>query len=189
VAVARHLEAPVEYLRASPRDPKNEDAFRLINPNVLVPVLVEAHQTLWETDAIACRLAMLMASDFWLTGNQAPQFQMWISWATHHFTRAASVFYWEYSIKPSLGLGAPDGGALARATDDFHRYATVLDDFLSTGTWLLGNQVSYADFRVATALPFAAASKLPLENYAHIRRWHERLCQLPAWTDPFDGLA
>jgi glutathione S-transferase len=37
VAVARHLEMPIELVRASHRDPKNEDAFGRINPNALVP--------------------------------------------------------------------------------------------------------------------------------------------------------
>jgi glutathione S-transferase len=57
VAVARHLKSPVEFIRASPRDPRNEDSFRPINPNTLVPVLVEGDKSLWETDAIACRLS------------------------------------------------------------------------------------------------------------------------------------
>lgn len=150
VAVARYLEAPVEFVRASPREAKNEDAFRRINPNALVPVLVEENRSLWETDAIACRLAMLADSDFWLTGNLAPEFQMWVSWSTHHFTRTASVFYWEYVIKPMIGLGSASESAIEEATADFHRFAGVLDDALSGRTWLVGDNPSYADFRVAT---------------------------------------
>ncbi|HEX5209887.1 MAG TPA: glutathione S-transferase family protein [Steroidobacteraceae bacterium] len=188
VAVARHLEAPVEFVRASPRSPKNEPAFRAINPNTLVPVLVEADRTLWETDAIACRLSALAGSDFWPGGEHAPEVQMWLSWGAHHFTRAASVFYWENVIKPMLGLGAPDGDALREGADEFHRFATVLEDALSTRDWLVGKRLSYADFRVATALPFAEAAMLPLQRYVHIRAWHERLWQLPAWRDPFAGL-
>jgi glutathione S-transferase len=189
VAVARYLEVPVEFVRASPRDPKNEDAFRHINPNALVPVLVEGNRTLWETDAIACRLAMLASSDFWLAGDQAPEFQMWVSWSTHHFTRAASVFYWEYIIKPKLGLGSASESAIREATGEFHRYAAVLDNALSERTWLVGEMPSYADFRVATALPFAEESKLPWQGYGNIRKWHDRLWQLPAWSNPFNGLA
>ena len=188
VAVARHLEAPVEFVRASPRSPKNEPAFRAINPNTLVPVLVEAGRTLWETDAIACRLSALAGTDFWPGGEHAPEVQMWLSWSAHHFTRAAGVFYWENVIKPMLGLGAPDGDALREGADEFHRFAGVLEDALSTRTWLVGGRLSYADFRVATALPFAEAAMLPLQRYVHIRQWHDRLWQLPAWRDPFAGL-
>ena len=189
VAVARYLEAPTEFIRASPRAPANEEAFRRINPNTLVPVLVEKDRTLWETDAIACRLAMLAGSDFWVTGADAPEFQMWLSWSTQHFTRAASVFYWEYVIKPMLGDLSVDNEALREGARDFHRYAAVLEEVLSERTWLINNGLSYADFRVATALPFAEASNLPVQEYPHIRRWHEQLCQLSAWRNPFDGLA
>ena len=33
VAVARHLQSPVEYVLASPRHPDHEEAFRMVNPN------------------------------------------------------------------------------------------------------------------------------------------------------------
>jgi glutathione S-transferase len=188
VAVARHLEAPVDFIRASPRDPRHEDAFRAINPNTLVPVLVDGPRTIWETDAIACRLAMLRDPEFWPTGDLAPELQMWVSWSTHHFTRAASVFYWEFVIKPLLGEPEVSAAAISEATGDFHRYAKVLEDTLATRSWLVGNRLSYADFRVATALPFAAASKLPVDGYPRILEWHGRLCRLPAWSNPFEGL-
>ena len=55
VAVARYLQSPLEYVRASPRHPDQIEGFRLINPNALVPVLADGANTLWETDAIACR--------------------------------------------------------------------------------------------------------------------------------------
>lgn len=188
VAVARHLRAPVEFIPASPRNPNSEDAFRAINPNTLVPVLVEPHGTLWETDAIACRLSMVAEPDFWPMGDCAPELQMWLSWSAHHFTRSASVFYWEHVIKPRLGLGAADDDVVSRGAGEFHRFAAILEDVLSRRTWLVDDRLTYADFRVATALPFAEAAKLPLQGYAKIRDWHERLCQLPAWGRPFEGL-
>ena len=189
VAVARHLHSPVEFIEASPRDPANEDAFRRINPNALVPVLVEGQRTLWETDAIACRLSMLARSDFWISGESAPEFQMWLSWSAQHFTRAASFYYWEYAIKPRLGFSPASPGEIEEASTEFHRFAGVLDDFLADRTWLVENRLSFADFRVATPLPFAKVSKLPVEGYPHILAWHERLLRIAAWNDPFGGLA
>jgi glutathione S-transferase len=188
VAVARHLQSPIEFIYASPRDPANEAAFRLINPNALVPVLVEGRTTLWETDAIACRLSGLAESDFWVTGERLPEFQMWLSWSAHHFTRAASYFYWENAVKPRLGLPPASSAENEEATGEFHRFAAVLEEFLCSRSWLVGDRMSFADFRVATALPFANASKLPVEGYPRIMAWHERLCRLSAWQNPFDGL-
>ena len=189
VAVARHLRSPVEFICASPRDPANEDSFRCINPNTLVPVLVEEHATLWETDAIACRLSTLAGSDFWVSDEKAAEFQMWLSWSAHHFTRAAGFFYWEYAMKPLFGFPPASSAEVDNASAEFHRYAAVLEEFLTNRTWLVGNRLSYADFRVATALPFANSSKLPVEGYPHILVWHERLRRMAAWEDPFEGLA
>lgn len=188
VAVARHLEAPIEYVRASPRAPGNAAAFAPINPNALVPVLVEDGAGLWETDAIACRLAMLRQPSFWPQGDAAPRLQQWISWSNNHFIRAASVFYWEYVIKPSFDASGVDEGAIAEASGDFHRYARVLDDALADREWLVGDALSYADFRAATALPFAEAARMPVADYRNIQRWHAALWALPAWRDPFEGL-
>jgi glutathione S-transferase len=189
VAVARYLQSPVEFIHASPRDPANEAAFRSINPNTLVPVLVEERSTLWETDAIACRLSMLAGSDFWVSGQKTAELQMWLSWSAHHFTRAASFFYWEYAMKPGFSLPPASTSEVDEATAEFHRFAAVLEQFLADRTWLINDQLSFADFRVATPLPFANASKLPVENYPRILAWHERLCRIPAWKDPFQGLS
>jgi glutathione S-transferase len=189
VAVARYLEAPVAFVGVSQHDPRSERALRAINPStLLLPVLVEEHRTLSETDAIACRLSCLAKSDFWPTGDLAAELQRWLSWSTRHFTRAASTFYFEFVIKPARGNDSVDDDAIAAAAGDFHRFACVLDEVLASRRWLVDNRLTYADFRVATALPFAASARLPVRGYPHILRWHERLCRLSAWSKPFEGL-
>jgi glutathione S-transferase len=189
VAVARHLRSPVEYVRASPRHPDHEAAFRSVNPNGLVPVLVEAERTMWETDAIACRLSALASSDFWRTGDQQPEMIKWISWGTHHLTSAASVLYWHRVIVPTFSDEVPPPEVLEEALGDFRRHMAVLDAYLEGRTWLVGDHVSYADFRVATSLPFAEGAGLPLGEFPNARRWHDQLLAIDAWRAPFDGLS
>ena len=56
----------------------------------------------------------------------------------------------------------PDPIVVAKSTVDFREYAAVLDGALEGRTWLLdGDRPSYADFRVATPLPFAAGADMP----------------------------
>ncbi len=188
VAVARHLRSPVEFIRASPRHPANIEAFRAINPNALVPVLVEGERRLWETDAIACRLSAVAGSDFWRTGDEAPEMILWISWATHHLNSAASLLYFERLIRPLFDDAVAPAAVLEEAERDFRTHAAVLDAALEGRTWLLGDRMSYADFRVATALPFAAGAGLPVAEFANVARWHDQLLALEAWRDPFGGL-
>lgn len=188
VAVARHLASPVDYIWSEPRHPEKEGAFRPINPNTLVPVLVENGKSLWETDAIACRLSQLSGTGFFADGDLLPETLRWISWGTHHLTRAADAFYFERLIAPRyLGRG-PNLALLEGAEQDFHRFAPVLDDYLSGRTWLIDGRMTYADFRVATAMPFAQAADIPVGRYRNILNWHERLNVVDAWREPFSGL-
>jgi glutathione S-transferase len=188
VAVARYLGSPVQYIRASPRSPQQEDAFRSINPNTLVPVLVEEDRTFWETDAIACRLSALAGSDFWRTDEQQVDMIKWISWGTHHLTNAASVLYWHRIIVPTFSDEVAEPKVLDNALNDFRRFAAILDTHLGGRTWLVGDHISYADFRVATSLPFAAGAGLPLDEFPQVRRWNEQLLAIDAWRAPFAGL-
>ncbi len=188
VAVARHLNSPVEFIRVSPRDPRQEDAFRVINPNTLVPVLVEGAKPLWETDAIACRLSMIAGSDFWPTGDSLPETVKWLSWSKHHLTAAGDAYYFENIIKPKyLGL-PPDPRVIEGVEGDFHRYARVLDDILATRRWLIEDRLTYADFRAATIMPFAKDAKMPVEDYKNVLAWADRLNEVDAWRAPFVGL-
>src|SRR5262245_42745509 len=188
VAVAKHLKSPVTFIPAAPRVPQNEDAFRPINPNTLVPVLVENGASLWECDAIACRLAMLARSDFWPTDERLPDLIRWVSWSAHHFTRAGGVFYFEHIVRPKIFTRPPNEPALAAAAMNLQRFAPILDEALGSRAWLVADKLSYADFRVACVLPFAEDAKLPIRQYRNIMRWHDRLNELDAWRTPFDGL-
>lgn len=189
VAVARYLGSPVQFIRARPFHPAHMEAFRKINPNTRVPVLVEEKRTLWETDAIACRLSELAGSDFWRTGAETADMIMWISWGTHHLTRAADPVYFERVVRPQFSERVMDPSELEEPLREFRQHAAILDAYLADREWLVGGRISYADFRVATSLPFAARAGLPLDEFPSVKRWHERLWALSAWSAPFEGLA
>lgn len=188
VAVARHLQAPVQLIHAAPLDPAQLEKFRALNPNLRVPILVENGESLWETDAIACRLSQLMGSEFWRTGSALPEMIRWLSWGKSNFVAACDKVHFERMTKQRYGLGPLREDVVAEGLAEFAVAAALLDQVLSGREWLVGNSVSYADFRVATVLPFAAQAGLPLARYPHVAAWHSRLLQLDAWRDPFAGL-
>jgi glutathione S-transferase len=189
VAVAKHLGSNVEYVRANPRAPGEEAAFQSINPNGFVPVLVEADRTFWETDAIACRLSALAGSHFWRTGDQQPEMIKWISWSTHHLTKAADVLYWWNVILPTFSTERPAPSVIEDAIRNFRHFAAILDRALTGRKWLVGDIVSYADFRAATWLPFAEKAELPSGEFPQVARWHDQLLEIDAWRAPFAGLS
>jgi glutathione S-transferase len=191
VATARYLNSPVEFVLASPRHPDHEAAFHPINPNTLVPVLVEeGRPNLWEADAIACRLAMVAGSDFWPTdARRLPELIRWLSWSAHHLNAAAGVFYFEHIVRPRILTRGSDEAALEDAAESLRRLLPILDAALEDREWLLGEQPSYADFRTGAYLPFTEGARLPFGQYAQIAGWHDRLSRIDGWREPFEGLA
>ncbi|MDP3526755.1 MAG: glutathione S-transferase family protein [Hoeflea sp.] len=188
VAVARHLDIPVEFEFAAPFAPGQSERFLKLNPNLSIPILEEAGGTLWEADAIACRLSRAMGSDFWRIGDDEPDMIRWISWGKSNFVHACDMVHFERGTKQRYGMGPVDPDKIAEGLEMFHRSASILDDHLATREWLTGGKPSYADFRMATFLPYNDIAGLPLSGFEAVTRWSARLDALQAWRQPFEGL-
>ncbi len=188
-AVAKHLALPVEFIyvelgKGAHRTP----AFRAMNPNAKVPVLVDGGTTLWESNAIMCHLADKAGSDLWPHDARQVEVMRWLMWDATEFAPQASTFYFEYIIKPRFSMGEPDPAEIRKATEGFMRYAAVLEGHLRGRSYLVGESLSVADFAVAITLPYAQQARLPLEGFPEIRRWHTGLNALEAWREPFPTL-
>ena len=185
-AVARYLDSPVEFVAVDLKAGEHRSpAFLAINPGARVPVLSEGGKSLWESNAIMMRLALLAGSDLWPQGVAQSDVLRWLSWDSEHFKPHAGAFYFEHIIRPAIGLGDPDPAALAAATPPFLASAKILDDHLSGRQFLLDDPLTIADFALAVTLPFAEQSAMPLDGFPSIRDWHARLEALPAWRAPF----
>ncbi len=188
VAVARYLDVPVEFEYAAPRAPGQAERYRPLNPNLLVPILVDGDRSLWETDAIACRLSRYMHSEFWRTGDDEPEMIRWVSWAKSNFMHACDMVHFERGTKQRYALGPIEPLQVDEGLRMFHSSAVILEAELAGRAWLLGDAVSYADFRMAALLPFNDVAGLPLAEFPAIARWYARLEAIDAWSDPFEGI-
>lgn len=188
VAVARTLKAKVEFEFASPMAPGAAARYRLLNPNLSLPILAGSGNSLWEADAIACRLSRDARSDFWRTGDDEPEMIRWLSWGKENFVRACDTVHFERGTKQRYGLGPIDQEKIEEGLGQFHMAAAILDAELVDRQWLVGMSLSYADFRMATFLPFNDVAGLPLDDYPSVARWYRQLEEIDAWRDPFKGL-
>ncbi|HEV7309655.1 glutathione S-transferase family protein [Ensifer sp.] len=188
VAVARHLRSDVTFEYASPQSSSEKARFRPLNPNLLVPILERPGRALWEADAIACYLSRQAGSNFWRTDDDEPEMIRWISWGKENFVRAADIVHWERGTKLRYGIGACDEAMVEEGMRAFRDAARLLEAELSGRAWLVGDAVSYADFRMATFLPYNDAARLPIADYPALKRWAEQLEGINAWRDPFEGL-
>lgn len=188
VAVARHLGVDVEFEFAAPFAPGQAERYRPLNPTLFLPILVFPGGSLWETDAIACRLSREAASPFWRTGDAEPRMIQWLSWGKENFVRACEMVQYERGTRLRYAQGPTDPAKVEEGLRGFAVGAALLDAELSRREWLLEDGLSYADFRMATFLPCNDAARLPLHEYPALSRWYGQLEALEAWRDPFRGL-
>ena len=188
VAVARHLKADVTFEFAAPFAPGQAERYRPLNPNLSIPILAWPGGSLWEADAIACRLSRAAHSDFWRTGEDEPDMIRWLSWGKENFMRACDMVHFERGTKQRYGIGPIDAEKVAEGLREFHKAAAILEAELAGRQWLVGTSLSHADFRMATFLPFNDVACLPLGDYPALISWYRRLEAIDAWRDPFEGL-
>ncbi|SDR31218.1 glutathione S-transferase [Paraburkholderia fungorum] len=186
-ALAGYLGLPIEYVFVDLG--KGEQArpdYLAINPNGKAPCLVDGERSLWEADAILCHLAQRTESGLWpRNAHQQIDVVRWMSWNSQHLLRHGGSLYFEYIIKPWAGMGAPDEAKVAEAQGFYRKHAAVLDQHLKGRKWLLGDEMSVADFSVGITLPYAKDAAMPVGEFAEVLRWHDQLNSLDAWRNPF----
>ena len=187
-ASARYMGAKVSMVFGAPRAPGQEPVFRQLNPNLLLPILEDSQRTYWECDAVVCRLAMQIGSDFWPTDARLPDLIRWISWGKENFVRGCDMVHFELGTKRRYGLGPTDAKAVKGGTEIFHDAAALLDEVLQERDWLIGDGPTFADFRMATFLPFNDIMMLPVSRFSALDAWNARLEAISSWNDPFAGV-
>ena len=185
-AVAKFLGLPVEYVFIDlKKGEQTAPAYLSINPNGKVPCLVDGDKSIWEADAIICHLAQRADSRLWPKDTRQTDVVRWLSWNSHHFYRHGGSLYFEHLIKPQIGLGDPDPSTVAQEQGLFRKFAAVLNQHLQGRQWLVGDDLTIADFSVAVTLPYAKRAAMPLEEFPEVQRWHDQLSAIDAWREPF----
>ena len=159
--------------------------FFALNPNGMVPVLEDGHFRLSESNAIMQYLADTVAeSSFYPRDAQCrADIHHWQFWEQNHFNRATGTIIFENMLKDIFKIGEPDVEKVAAATEEFHKYATLLDTHLQKKNFILGDKLTLADFSVASYSEYFDTAKVPFRKYPNLVAWLERLDAIPAWAD------
>ena len=157
-----------------------------LNPNKKMPTLEDSGFVLWESNAILFYMAAkrpdmgLWPSDL---KDQAHVLR-WLAWESAHWDAESwGMVAYEKASKAVLGLGPPDPAFIARGEQNFDRFAAVLNNSLRGKTWLIGEQLTIADFSIGAFVPSAERMELPIGKFTEILRWYKGLAALPAWRD------
>lgn len=188
-AAAAYLQAPVtlQWVDVGKNEHKAAE-FLALNPNGLLPVLVDGEHVVWESNAILCYLASKTNPDFWPMDVRHVELVRWLSWDAAAFTNYAGSLYFELYVRQRFDLGPPDEAAVDEARARFKACAAILDTHLAGRDWVVGKAPTAADFALGASLPFAELIELPISDYAEIASWSARLSELRGWSRPFAEL-
>ncbi|HEY8278463.1 MAG TPA: glutathione S-transferase family protein [Bdellovibrionota bacterium] len=184
LATAYHLNSPVELMTVQFHSPEMTGPdFMKMNPNGSVPILDDNGFHLWESFAIMQYLADKKGdTDFYpKDARKRADIHRWSAWGMCHFGPACGTIVWENYVKPMFSKDPVDAKALQEGTDDFHKYAKVLDSSLAGKKFVCGDTVTLADFMMGANLMYAAQGKLPWDSYKNIQSWYQRLESVDAW--------
>ncbi len=173
----------IDYFAQDHKKPE----FLEINPNGEIPALVDGDFILWESNAILTYAAERGGPTS--TYPQEPKIRAdihrWHLWEASKWYPGCYVYLAENVVKPLTG-SEPNNAALDAHAPTFHQLAAILETRLAGGPWLCGQNVTLADIAVAAPMHLHRHQKLPLEAYANLRGWMERVEALPCWkrSDP-----
>jgi glutathione S-transferase len=180
-AVARHLgldveEKTVDLFGGETRSP----AYRAISPMGKIPALVDGDLSLFESNAISIHLASKSESPLFPEGPRRSAITSWMFFESAELGPPYLTVARERIVKPMVGAST-DEGAVERAMKPLARATKALNAALEGKTWLLGEELTLADFAVACQTSLALPLKLDLTPYPNVARHLAQLEEIPAW--------
>jgi glutathione S-transferase len=154
-----------------------------LNPNRMVPVLVDGDFVLWESNAI-CRYLCAREGGNALLPSEArararAQVEQWMDWQATELNKA-----WAYAFM-ALVRASPkhaDPAQIAASVDNWNRHVGILDAHLAaTGAWVAGARFTLADIVIGLSLNRWSMTPMARPDYPHVAAYLARLAERPGY--------
>lgn len=168
---------------ATPDRPTTSPEFLRLNPNGLVPVLVDGDFVLRESNTICRYLAARQGrSDLLPTQPQArAEVEQWMDWQATDLNSA-----WRYAFMARVRQHPDyrDAQATLRSIDSWNRLMRILDARLqSTGAYVVGPAFTLADIGLALSAQRWHMTPMDKPVLPAVAAYCERLADRPGWRE------
>jgi glutathione S-transferase len=182
-AVIAALEIPVEMKIVDlGKGDQRKPEYLAINPTGRAPTLVDDDFVLWESNAIMQYLASQRPNSLWPADIRAQaDIARWQCWQLAHWNEGTGRLIFQRVVKPLLKIGEPDAAEIKRGDELFRRDAAVLENALAKRKFVVGSDVTLADYSLAAPLMYVKEAQLPVEGFPNLMAWYARIDALPAW--------
>jgi glutathione S-transferase len=183
-AVIRHLGLDVrivhhDFAGGVLRSPE----FKAINPNAMVPVLVDGSFTLWESNAIMQYLVDKAGDGDLLPRDPQNRADVvrWQFWEQTCFNRAFGALAFEVVAKPKLKLAA-DPVQIDASLQNLARFAPVLERAVEGRQYLVGGKLTIADYSVITFESYRELTPFDWASFPAINAYFDRVRASKPWA-------
>jgi glutathione S-transferase len=156
--------------------------FLALNPNGLVPVIVDRGTAIWESQAIVRYLAAQYgAGSLWRADPAERSLaDRWMDWAQAIWQPHMMALFWGYwrTPEPQRDLDRIEASRLACV-----RHLAILDAHLARHDFVAGGDFTMGDVALGTGFYRYFEIGLPTPEVPHVRRWYARLCGRPAYRE------
>jgi glutathione S-transferase len=178
-------ELGLEYTRddiGGPFGGNRETNYLIMNPNGLVPTLIDGDTVLWESNVIVRYLARKYAPNSLLPDSltDLARAEQWMDWQQTVVAPAHFPVFW------GLIRTAPedrDLDAINNGRDRFEQVMTILDHHLSDSAFVGGESLSMADIPVGIMVYRWFTLDIERMELPSLHRWYQRLADRPAYKN------
>ncbi len=159
--------------------PTDTPEFRALNPNALVPVLVDGPFVLWESNVICRYLAAEHQRGDLLprSARERARVEQWMDWQATELNNA-----WRYAFM-ALVRRSPahaDAGAIAASVAAWNRHMAMLEEQLQkTGACATGPDFTLADVVLGLSVNRWRMTPMERPDLPAVAAYLERLCERP----------
>jgi glutathione S-transferase len=183
-AVVSHLNLQIEieyhdFAGGALRRPE----YLALNPNGMVPALIDGALALWESNAIMQYLADTAGSVLFPRDPQKrADIVRWQFWELAHFNKALGTLAFEVVAKARLNFGPANEGLVALARADLARFAPVLEHHLAGRRYLVGEALTIADYSMIPFESYREAVPFDWSAYRNINAYFDRMRTDEHWV-------
>ena len=163
------------------REEWNDAAHASLNPNRMVPVLVDGDLALWESNTI-CRYLCTRYDGEALLPREAgarAQVERWMDWQATELNTA-----WRYGFM-ALVRRSPahtDAAQIDASSASWNRHMGILDAQLGqTGAWAAGPDFTLADIVLGLSANRWLMMPMARPDYPHVAAWLGKLDERAGW--------
>jgi len=154
--------------------------FRKLNPNGLVPVIIDDGFVNWESNSCVRYLAAKHGDDAFYPANLQTRAvaERWMDWQVTTVSPAMiPVFRGMIRTPPEdRDMNAIEAGRAALSAK-----MAIVNDALADSAYLAGDHFTMGDIPIGIAAWRWFNMPIEREDYPHLRRWRDALCDRPGY--------